>query len=1168
MFKSRGSAVDKANDCLIFEAKQFELPNEPRPIDVLQRRAVIGEYYTMQNHLRGAIKPEEYTSRMRDIFVYNEDKDGFSRISLDAALDNCCRFRMGGDGGLDWDHANQVANWDDFYKAGSDGVPKDMFAHYHNGDLGSTLYFGDMHTDHLRDDGLTDWCDSVLGKLKLGGMAESAILEGLELCRELSESTESTAAQEFWMAWLYLVHATKPADADWDDTWNIPRIPVLSEIRKEWEEAEAQAAAFVQFNDAAVPNAGNPWLKRKRFTLEIFHTPEANAPQVGTRMFHEDGRALFTPVGYGNYAGLCMLADPRYAGTFPEHHRRASAFVKAFDQLYREMQLRFADSVLLDKAFQPPWFYRQDGRQTLFSNIMRDEDGPLEFELKKSGEKLDLTFPRLITQGNAPPNAPWAVKTMTLVADGAADGADIAMVAPQPGLDAVRFVIEDYLRHVFGEIAEHSVPTSEIASFFGNKTLTERLKDEPRDTSTLRYALRSILTLASKASVEEERYVNQSVERVKALVRRVPALFAYKDCFLLKALVKSLYDYRHTPRNGEDLDRIVNLHQLLSDDCATSAQTPYHALVAVLAIYNLSVNSKKEDEPTDGDVIVTKFRRACVAVADVLGTLAAEMAAAAANNDAKDRAVNKASNSLKLPVDDSTAATPLSGLPVPSPPANTETVKKNLFPQADGVAAVEKELAIDTNNPGRALMRFDAGSGKTVVQTHLTIHWETLEKNTLKQDDKTAFSVIYFGGAAKTASSSDRSTPGPMIKYGAAHAWHASKSAGPAAPAYGAGGGPAGTARFGAYFSADTDEQAKRRKREDERYARLRRGNFAPSEEQARRDESPGTWEAGGWVKGPDGAVHSFLEISETLAGRWTELRQREGRLGLAVKMAFLLAPVNGLSLRALIRKNDVFPFGFLLFRPGMTYLMGSGILTQSGARTGETLIGHADFQLADNVVQKMHIGNFTMYLKSIVYQQQNVYIAENIFAQGYLYGNNAQFFSKEDRNKYTPKEAVGPQKSMYAALVPYECSRSRGDSYYADELPNPLDITGSYNPSNPALAEFAGGSAAGAAPLHYASAKYYSSLFSWNNTNQDPLQEGFNSYNRYNTLCFQGHQAMFNPASKNYDLVQANTGHWGNRVYAGCGKVRKGLQKMLEPVTYANAYGGDSGRAMVTIGY
>jgi hypothetical protein len=47
---------------------------------------------------------------------------------------------------------------------------------------------------------------------------------------------------------------------------------------------------------------------------------------------------------------------------------------------------------------------------------------------------------------------------------------------------------------------------------------------------------------------------------------------------------------------------------------------------------------------------------------------------------------------------------------------------------------------------------------------------------------------------------------------------------------------------------------------------------------------------------------------------------------------------------------------------------------------------------------------------------------------------------------------------------------------------------------------------------------------------------------------------------------VQTNTGHWGPRVYPGCGKVRRGLQKMLEPVNYTSAFGDSTAR--VTLGY
>lgn len=57
--------------------------------------------------------------------------------------------------------------------------------------------------------------------------------------------------------------------------------------------------------------------------------------------------------------------------------------------------------------------------------------------------------------------------------------------------------------------------------------------------------------------------------------------------------------------------------------------------------------------------------------------------------------------------------------------------------------------------------------------------------------------------------------------------------------------------------------------------------------------------------------------------------------------------------------------------------------------------------------------------------------------------------------------------------------------------------------------------------------------------------------------LVSQGHQSMYNPSNGLMDLVIKNTGHWGDRVYPGCGKVRTGMAKLLEPVYYSNVYGG-----------
>jgi hypothetical protein len=57
-----------------------------------------------------------------------------------------------------------------------------------------------------------------------------------------------------------------------------------------------------------------------------------------------------------------------------------------------------------------------------------------------------------------------------------------------------------------------------------------------------------------------------------------------------------------------------------------------------------------------------------------------------------------------------------------------------------------------------------------------------------------------------------------------------------------------------------------------------------------------------------------------------------------------------------------------------------------------------------------------------------------------------------------------------------------------------------------------------------------------------------------------------FNPSSKAWDLTTLNTGHFGDRIYPGCGKVRSMKNsKYLQPVSYTSAHGANS--HMTTLG-
>lgn len=92
-----GTAIDTANDCRIVETKQFEMPGTDRGFyDPLFRHVTVGEYYIMEDHVSEMMAPKDYKTGMRDVYVYNEDKDAFSRVSLKEAFKRVHRFDSNG----------------------------------------------------------------------------------------------------------------------------------------------------------------------------------------------------------------------------------------------------------------------------------------------------------------------------------------------------------------------------------------------------------------------------------------------------------------------------------------------------------------------------------------------------------------------------------------------------------------------------------------------------------------------------------------------------------------------------------------------------------------------------------------------------------------------------------------------------------------------------------------------------------------------------------------------------------------------------------------------------------------------------------------------------------------------------------------------------------------
>ena len=244
--------------------------------------------------------------------------------------------------------------------------------------------------------------------------------------------------------------------------------------------------------------------------------------------------------------------------------------------------------------------------------------------------------------------------------------------------------------------------------------------------------------------------------------------------------------------------------------------------------------------------------------------------------------------------------------------------------------------------------------------------------------------------------------------------------------------------------------------------------------------------------------------------------------LQVAIARVFYVTRVRGDVIAYWMNKNFVLPFSLIVARPHMTYDMCTCVMMKGGSDTGATFQGHSDFQLGDDVQSKIHYGNYTYYSKAIVTNHKNIILARNVMANGYVSGDGCSW-----------KNSSGGG-DMYAFLVPY-------DEY---KKANPLRIF-SVNRDDAAR------SMTGA--LYYARLHDRTSLPS--DTKFTTLSEQEDS----NDICYSGHHFWWKPhreqnasgTAGSYTGVSVNTGHWGDRVYPGCGRVRAGDEVYLKEISY-----------------
>ena len=111
-------------------------------------------------------------------------------------------------------------------------------------------------------------------------------------------------------------------------------------------------------------------------------------------------------------------------------------------------------------------------------------------------------------------------------------------------------------------------------------------------------------------------------------------------------------------------------------------------------------------------------------------------------------------------------------------------------------------------------------------------------------------------------------------------------------------------------------------------------------------------------------------------------------------------------------------PFNLLLFRPFMTYQMGSAAMLKRGVGTMQTLLGNENFMLSRDGSRKMLLGNYTVYTGVAVVAPENIYVMDNVSCQNYL-GGGGIVPHRADQASTSSRQGKRAPADIFVIVIP-----------------------------------------------------------------------------------------------------------------------------------------------------
>lgn len=251
--------------------------------------------------------------------------------------------------------------------------------------------------------------------------------------------------------------------------------------------------------------------------------------------------------------------------------------------------------------------------------------------------------------------------------------------------------------------------------------------------------------------------------------------------------------------------------------------------------------------------------------------------------------------------------------------------------------------------------------------------------------------------------------------------------------------------------------------------------------------------------------------------------------------------------------ENDLpVPLSFVLHRPYQRYNMGDMVGIKPGAETGNLFMGHPFTSIGNDPLQRMHVVNFSVYMKALIVNPENIAVAKNVYCNQYYGGTGTQFWYHTNEDYERVAAGLGNTQeqtpSLFSCVVPADWTRHRPH----------LDITGRHDPTVVDEPQYCNADESGERScdrqndafytnLHYPTAKLYSNVWGWHHGQEPISKQGLDVVDRIcgrmaiaNTLCFRGAHLRYD-FNSNEMRFEEGQGHWGPDAHPGIKAERVG---------------------------